>query len=630
MRGLTLDFETYYDADCTLRKLTVPEYVAHPDFAVHVLSAMFDDDEPVLLEPHEIQDFFDNVGEVRLIAQNIAFDGYICAVLYGFIPAQYVCTKAMMRAVHSNARADLKTGLERLFPDDPAMRKGDELVLSKGVRDLKTAMIWDQMAPKQRKLFANNQSTLQKTSVFDALASYCKLDSWLCRQLFLRLEALFPDSQYFFMDQLARAQCQSRIRLDRDILLKVRDDSVEETEALIAASFMTRETLASNPKFIAALNGLELNPPTKISPTTQLPIPALGKADPEYIEFCEEHPEFNHIWEARMAVKSRINETRAERLINIGMSTGGVLPVELILSGAHTHRLSGGGKINLQNLPRGGSIRAAIIPQDGYVFVIRDSAQIEARGVAWAANEEGLLKVFRERGDPYSYMATKVFHYEVKKGMDERGIGKVIVLGLGYRMGAKKFHKVLAGGPLGMAPINVPLSTAYEWVSIYRSENAAIEAFWFLMDEIIMAMANPRCDCWAAGVHFTFETATLPSGLQIRYEGLHYDSGFGSWRYKSAMGWKFMHGGVLTENIIQALAQEIIKWQWQQGVIRAQDEKLDVVFSLQIHDELVFSAKIEHAERFNEILTVAMDEVPEWALGWPVTSEGKITYKYEK
>ena len=112
------------------------------------------------------------------------------------------------------------------------------------------------------------------------------------------------------------------------------------------------------------LEELGINIPTKKSPTTGEQIPAFGKNDPAYIQMCNMYPEHRALWDAREVVKSRIEETRAQRFID-SCNPDGTFGVPLSYFAAHTGRFGGLDKLNMQNLPRGSKLRTAIKAPEG-------------------------------------------------------------------------------------------------------------------------------------------------------------------------------------------------------------------------------------------------------------------------
>ena len=101
------------------------------------------------------------------------------------------------------------------------------------------------------------------------------------------------------------------------------------------------------------------------------------------------------------------------------------MPIPLRYGGAHTHRLSGEWKMNMQNLPRKSALKNAILAPDGYTLVDSDSSQIEARTLAWLAGQDDLVEAFEKGEDVYKKMASAIYgkpEFEISK--DERFVGK--------------------------------------------------------------------------------------------------------------------------------------------------------------------------------------------------------------
>jgi hypothetical protein len=169
---------------------------------------------------------------------------------------------------------------------------------------------------------------------------------------------------------------------------------------------LIQEILQSPELFADALRALGVEPPTKLSKTTGEPTYAFAKTDWAFTDMLnwEDRPEVVRLVEARLAIKSSIGETRAQRFMDIGSRA---LPVGLNYCGAHTTRWSGGNKMNLQNLPRPefddkgakiegtGQAARSIIAPPGHVILVSDSGQIEARLNAWFSDQLDLVETFR-------------------------------------------------------------------------------------------------------------------------------------------------------------------------------------------------------------------------------------------
>ena len=205
-----------------------------------------------------------------------------------------------------------------------------------------------------------------------------------------------------------------------------------------------RAIVGSAEKCAALLRALGVEPPTKTSPTTGKETYAFAKTD-EAFKALLEHDDLRvrAVAECRLQTKSTLEEGRTERFIKI--AERGTLPIPLRYYAAHTGRWGGDDKINLQNLPRSGELKNAIRAPIGYKIIDSDSSQIEARTLAWLAEQDDLTQAFEDGQDVYKIMASAIYNKpEADISKQERFVGKTTILGCGYGMGAKKFQAQLA------------------------------------------------------------------------------------------------------------------------------------------------------------------------------------------
>jgi DNA polymerase len=120
------------------------------------------------------------------------------------------------------------------------------------------------------------------------------------------------------------------------------------------------------------------------------------------------------------------------------------MPVPLRYYAAHTGRWGGDDKLNLQNIPRNSPLKHAIFAPEGYMMIDSDSSQIEARTLAWLAEQNDLVEAFDNGEDVYKIMATAIYNKPISEiTKDERFVGKTTILGAGYGMGSAKFQAQL-------------------------------------------------------------------------------------------------------------------------------------------------------------------------------------------
>ena len=274
----------------------------------------------------------------------------------------------------------------------------------------------------------------------------------------------------------------------------------------------------SNPKFAELLKSHGVIPPTKISPTTGKETLAFAKSDEEFKKLLEhENETVQALVSARLGVKSTIEETRTARFINIAMR--GTMPIPLRYYAAHTGRWGGDDKVNMQNLPRNSPLKDAICAPTGYTMIDCDLSQIEARTLAWLAEEHDLVEAFDRGDDVYKIMASSIYGKPVDKiDKGERFVGKTTILGAGYGMGAMKFQAQLKNFGVELDEdeckriIRVYRET-YQWIPhLWRSASDALEGIMDGAGALIGRYGVLSVDS-ARGIR-------LPNNLHIKYPNL--------------------------------------------------------------------------------------------------------------
>ena len=598
MQKIYLDFETYYDVQLSLTKMSTVQYVNHPDFKVWGVGIKVEEGPTEWYNEEETPEILGQIdwAATAVVCHNTLFDAYILTQYYGYKPAFYYDTAAMSRGLYPNMSASLANACKREFPNDETKRKGEELVNAKGVRDLDPEL--------------------------DAqIGGYCIQDVDLTYELFKSYSAGYPDKELQIIDLTVRMFVEPKLMLDRGSLIAYKDDITKRTEQAIQDSGVTREVLASQVKFKEHLESLGITVPTKKSPTTGQQIPAFGKNDSAYIQMCNMYPEYNHIWEAREMVKSRIEETRAQRFID-SCNPDGTFSIPLRYYAAHTGRFGGSDKINLQNLPRGSKLRTALMAPEGQKLYIADLSNIEARMLAWLAKEHELVDAFATGRDVYCEFASQIYGRTITKANKlERYVGKTAILGLGYGMGADKFQATLK---TGSPSVDVGDATAQAIVMQYRAMYSNIPRLWSGMKDSLFQMINPR------GIGLKYGPLTiqrhaleLPNGMRLSYPGLHYQAG--QFIYKTEREMIRTHGPRITENVVQALARLVITDQMLE--IQALPE-VDIV--LQVHDEIIAIGSEYNADATMDKIIEIMRTAPEWCQDLPLDAEGGVSQVYDK
>jgi DNA polymerase I-like protein with 3'-5' exonuclease and polymerase domains len=604
---ITLDWETYYDQQYSLSKLTTEEYIRDDRFEVIGLCVKHNDGpvEWFSGSHEEVAAYlakFDwaNSG---MLSHNTMFDAAILSWRFGIRPRMLFDTLSMSRALHGvNARHSLKAVAERYGVGE----KGHEVQNALG---------------KRRADFSDTELA--------RYGEYCRTDAQLCYDIFkIMLDRGFPTGELKLIDLTLRMFTDPVLELDIDLLEGHLIATKRTKEQLLTdARVANKKELMSNAKFADMLREFGVEPPMKVSPTTGKETYAFAKTD-EAFKALEEHEDkwVRALVAARLGNKSTIEETRTERFISIAKR--GKFPVPLRYYAAHTGRWGGSDKVNLQNLPSRGlnakKLKRAILAPEGHVLIDADSAQIEARVLAWLAEQEDVVATFAANGDVYKRMASQIFEVdELNVTKEQRQIGKVVILGAGYGVGHVKlqlFLKMQAG-------VEVGLNEAKRIIDIYRDANSEISGVWRAAQKSIEHMQRgDRLPFGRPGVLDVDPKemgVVLPNGLMIRYDGLRAEKIDGRYEYSytTRNGPNRIYGGKVIENVCQAIARCVIG---EQLVKIAKKHRV----VLTVHDSIVVCVPEEQAEEAQAYVEQCMRWTPDWAAGLPVNCESGIGRSY--
>lgn len=612
-RTITFDAETYYDKEYSLSKITTERYIRDKRFQLIGFGYKIDDAAPEWVTGPDdvIRDALHSldIPNSNLICHNMAFDGAILAWRYGLTPKYYFDTLSMARPITGQTVGGSLAALAKKFM---LGEKGKEVVNALGMR---------------REDFGFIQ--------LHAYGEYCKNDVQLTHTLFHILRQYSTPQEMYIIDMMMRMYTDPVIRLDLETLERHLVDVRFKKEVLMSRidASIGRDALMSNPQFADVLRKLGVEPPTKVSARTGKETYAFGKTDVAFKQLLEHEDErVQAVVSARLGVKSTLEETRTEAFI--GISERGPLPIMLNYYGAHTGRASGGDKVNLQNLPRGGALRKAIQAPEGHKLVAVDSSQIEARVVAWLAGQDDLVDCFAQGRDIYSEFATDVYGKPVSKSDKvERFVGKTCILGLGYGMGKDKFKTTLKIG-MGGVSADVSIDEATRIVNLYRSKYDKIVELWGQGQAALKAMTSGYTYELGVGVKLKCgpEGIELPNGMMVRYNNLRSD-GDGGYVYDSRYGPNKIYGGKVIENVVQALARIVVFNQMAKidQWCRKQDNPeagRRYKVALTVHDEVVAVAPENTAETVYHMMMESMSKPPSWAPTLPVACEGDIGNNY--
>lgn len=539
---LFLDFESYWNTKdgYGLKQLSTVEYIRDSRFKAFGMGVAINDGKITWISGLQIASFCSRMANeigwpnIALVGHNVKFDGMILREIYGCVPGQFIDTKGMSRGV-----------------------------LGKSVKNHSLAIIAEHSG-MQPKGTMKTDGVVELTTAQEAeLAEYCLHDVELCRSIFNKLKLEFPENQYEVMHRTIEMFICPKMILNVPLLEKTNEEEIKRRANIFKEIGIDKAEFSSNKKFPALLRKFGYEVPTKISPRTREPIPALALGDTGFIELIENgNEELKALCEARIAAKSNLLETRSAKLAAIGRT--GDWPFDVEFSGAdQTHRFSGGSGAggNPQNFTRDSALRKAVEAPKGYKLVVGDFSQVECRLVAFLSRDPGLIAAMD--GDAYSAFASNYYGRRITKADKiERWFGKEATLGLGYKMGWCKFKdrvKLKVGK-------NITEEEARRGVNLYREMYSRVPALWEFLDNIIPHIATGKAAIWPLPGKIGYQYVELPSGLKMRYPNLRPEKGqrgniewvYDVWK-KSRLEKAKLYGGKLLENIAQALAGELCK-----------------------------------------------------------------------
>lgn len=279
-------------------------------------------------------------------------------------------------------------------------------------------------------------------------------------------------------------------------------------------------------------------------------------------------------------------------------------------------------------------IRPSLMPAEGKVFVCLDWSGIEARVLPWETNDsraEPVLDVFRRGEDIYLVAA------EDMPGND-RQLGKVATLALGYQGGVHAFQSMAHN-----YGVFIEDSLANRIKFAWRDANPWAVGWWNNVEAAAKrAVRNEGVQMEIGVVKYVYLAGVLycilPSGTILSYPQprLEFDPEWNSLNLTCLKAsrrpkaddpeWPRMalYGGLLTENITQAIAADLLR----EALVRVREWSDEVV--LHVHDEIVLEVDEDYADEAMEDLRSEMLVIPAWAEGLPLDVGGWIGDYYRK
>ena len=273
-------------------------------------------------------------------------------------------------------------------------------------------------------------------------------------------------------------------------------------------------------------------------------------------------------------------------------------------------------------------LRGVFKAPEGFKFVVCDYHAIEAIVLAWLAEFEPLLDVFRRHEDVYVFTAQGV-------GSDNRTLGKVLRLACGYGMGPGKFQETAATYKLILTD-----QEARDAVRDFRLANRPIVVLWSLCEALAKnAIMNPGDMFTARKIKFRMGDPKgrlagallmeLPSGRRLVYRNARIEDGrivyWGVNQYTRQWCELDTYGGKLVENATQAVARDLLA----DAIVELDDIWPDTLRTT-VHDEIVAMTSEASAPTLLGTMQGVMSRAPAWASGMPLSCAGGIVERYGK
>jgi DNA polymerase len=288
-----------------------------------------------------------------------------------------------------------------------------------------------------------------------------------------------------------------------------------------------------------------------------------------------------------------------------------------------------------------------LVAQEGHDFIAADFANIEGRVLAWLAGEDWKIQAFKDYDagtgpDLYKLAYAKAYRLQpADVTKDQRQVGKVMELALGYQGGVGAFQQMARG-----YGVRIDDTQADEIKVKWREAHPKIKKFWYdLEDAAIGAVSSPGTTTRAGKIMFkqngSFLWCRLPSGRCLCYpypkvieKKMPWTDYEGRDVFKPALqyhgvdavtkvwGEQDSYGGRTCENVTQAVARDILA----AALLRLEQHGYNVC--MHIHDECV--CEVPKGWGSVDEMCQVMSERPSWAPDMPIAVEGWRGSRYRK
>jgi DNA polymerase bacteriophage-type len=333
---ITLDFETYWDDQYTLKKMTNEEYIRDPQFRALGAAVRWPDGDHEWLHPDVIATALEEIPRpIAMICHHAHFDGAILNWRYGWKPDLWIDTLSMGRVVFDGTVSLKLESLAQYFNLQP---KTVPYNLFKGKQ-------WDQLTPHEQYQVA--EGAIHDVELTWSAANY------MLHGGHPAVRYPFPLSELDVVDITVRMFTEPTLVGNPALLTAAYDEEQRLYEEALNACDISPEhehMLRKDEYFANKLRLLDVEPALKTTAKGNEKY-AFAKSDYFMQDLVDSEDELvAALATARLRAQSSIYMSRTERFRQI--TSRGAIPIYLAYAAAHTRRWGGGDKQNAQNLPR--------------------------------------------------------------------------------------------------------------------------------------------------------------------------------------------------------------------------------------------------------------------------------------
>lgn len=646
---LSVDIETYSDIEITKG---VYRYVDTPNFEILLFAYAYDDNPVEIIDlacgetlPQEVIDDLQN-NSIEKHAYNAQFER-ICLSKYLGIkdyldPSQWYCT--MVKAMYLGLPGKLGEVAKALNLEEQKDTAGTLLIK------------YFSVPCKPSKVNGQRTRNLphHDFAKWDLFVSYCKQDVVTERSISRRLEFYSiteTERRLYILDQRINDR---GIGVDLDLVNTIINFNNEYVEKLNDRA--QEITGLDNPNSIAQLKEWLIDEGLELDSLTKAKVSELLESN------LDDH--IQEVLELRQDM-SKTSVKKYEMLQTATCSDSRIRGVLQFMGANRTGRWAGR-LVQVQNLPQNKLeeidalrglvksqefdylmdaypsitnifsqlIRTSFVAPEGKTFAIADYSAIEARVIAWLADETWVMDVFANEGDIYKATASKMFDVPIEN-IDKqlRAKGKVATLALGYQGSTGALEA------MGALKMGIPQEELPGIVKAWRKTNKNIVKLWKTYnDAAIQVIKTGNSIQLKHGIKFLrdddFFYIELPSGRRLSYfkPSLSGNDGYTKIKFqgveqaKKTWGIKDTYGGKLVENVVQAIARDCLA----EAMLLV---SIQHPIIMHVHDELI--AEVEELlsnqklDQIKRLMNTRLTPI-QWAPGLYLKAEGYCSKFYKK